>query len=79
MRVVFALLTAAALSPSIAGTFYVSSETAADGDGSKDKPFPSVEAALAKTGGGHTLVVRPGIYRGPIQIPRLKTTWFMAR
>ena len=68
--VVCALLTAAALSPSIAGTFYVSSEAAADGDGSKDKPFPSVEAALAKTGGGHTLVVRSGVYRGPIQIPR---------
>ena len=68
--VVSALLTAAVLSPSIAGTFYVSSEAAADGDGSKDRPFASVEAAPGKTGGGHTFVVQPGIYRGPIQIPR---------
>ena len=59
--VVCALLTAAALSPSVAGTFYVSSAADIDGAGSKDKPFTSVEAALAKTGGGQTLVVQPGV------------------
>jgi hypothetical protein len=61
---------AAALSPVIAATFYVSSDAKSDGDGSMEKPFASVEGALAKTGGGHTIVVRPGLYRGPIEIPR---------
>jgi parallel beta-helix repeat protein len=35
-----------------------------------ERPFASVEAALAKVGGGQTIVVRPGIYRGPIQIAK---------
>jgi hypothetical protein len=38
----------AAFSVAVADTLYVSSEGKADGDGSKDKPFASVEAALGK-------------------------------
>lgn len=64
------LLAVAVLPAAQAGTFYVSGEGKADGDGSKEKPFASVEAGLAKVGGGHTILVRPGVYRGPIQIPR---------
>ncbi len=51
-------------------TYYVATDGKADGDGSKDKPFSSVEAALAKVGGGHTIIVKPGVYRGPIQIAK---------
>ncbi len=58
------LLTASAS----AGTYYVATDGGEDNDGSKEKPWPSVEYALSKVGGGHTIIVRPGIYRGPIQI-----------
>lgn len=51
-----------------ADTYYVAADGKADNDGSKEKPWPSVEYALSKVGGGHTIIVRPGIYRGPIQI-----------
>src|SRR5262245_19715660 len=54
----------------IADTCYVATDGKADGDGSKDKPFSSVEAALGKVGGGHTIIVKSGVYRGPIQIAR---------
>lgn len=58
------------LSVAMAGTFYVATDGKPDGDGSKDKPFSSVETALAKVGGGHTIIVKPGIYRGPIRITK---------
>lgn len=58
------LLTASAS----AETYYVAADGSEDNDGSKEKPWSSVEFALSKVGGGHTIVVRPGIYRGPIQI-----------
>ena len=58
------LLTASAS----AETYYVATDGSEDNNGSKEKPWPSVEYALSKVGGGHTIVVRPGIYRGPIQI-----------
>ncbi|MBI2929916.1 MAG: right-handed parallel beta-helix repeat-containing protein [Verrucomicrobia bacterium] len=54
----------------LAGTSYVSTDVKADGDGSKDRPFASVEAVLEKVGGGHTIIVKPGVYRGPIQIAK---------
>ena len=53
-----------------ADTYYVATDGKKENDGSRDEPWPSVEFALSKVGGGHTIVVRPGIYRGPIQIPR---------
>jgi len=53
-----------------AGTYYVATNGKPDGDGSKERPWPSVEYALSKVGGGHTIVVKPGIYRGPIQIAK---------
>jgi parallel beta-helix repeat protein len=52
-----------------ASVYYVAPSGAADGDGSREKPFSSAEVALAKIGGGATLVFRPGIYRGPIHVP----------
>jgi hypothetical protein len=65
-----ALLGAITPVSALADTYYVSSDAKADPDGSKNKPFSSVEAALAKVGGGHTLIVRPGNYGGPIQIAK---------
>jgi len=62
-----AVLSSASI-PIRAETFYVAGDATPAGDGSRDKPFQSVEAALAKVGGGHTVVVKPGVYRGPLHI-----------
>jgi len=51
-------------------TYYVAPAGKAENDGSREKPWASVEQALAKVGGGHTIILRPGIYRGPIFIPK---------
>jgi len=48
--------------------YYVATDGKPDGDGSMERPWPSVEHALCEVGGGQTILVRPGIYRGPIQI-----------
>jgi hypothetical protein len=52
-----------------AGTFYVSVDGKPANDGSREKPWPSVAFALEKVKGGNTLIVLPGVYRGPIEIP----------
>jgi parallel beta-helix repeat protein len=62
-------LTTMALSVS-ADTYYVSGEGSTENDGSREKPWPTVEHALSKVGGGKTIIVRPGTYRGPIQIAK---------
>ncbi len=51
-----------------AETYYIANDGKAENDGSRDKPWPAVEFALGKVGGGHTIVFRPGVYRGPIHI-----------
>ncbi len=51
-------------------TYYVATDGKAENDGSNEKPWPSVEYALSQVGGGHTIIVKPGIYRGPIQIAK---------
>jgi hypothetical protein len=53
-----------------ADTYYVSTEGNTENDGSREKPWPTVEHALAQVGGGKTILVRPGTYRGPIHIAR---------
>ncbi len=53
-----------------AATGYVATDGKAENDGSRAKPWPSVEHALSQLGGGHTVIVRPGIYRGPFQIAK---------
>jgi parallel beta-helix repeat protein len=53
-----------------ADTYYVSTDGRTGNDGSRDKPWPSIEHALAQVGGGQTIIVRPGTYRGPVQIAR---------
>ncbi len=51
-------------------TYYVAPTGKAENDGSREKPWASVEQALAKVGGGNTIVLRPGIYQGPILIAK---------
>ncbi len=53
-----------------AQTYYVATDGKPDFPGSKEKPWPSVEYALSKVGGGHTIIVKPGIYHGPMQIAK---------
>ena len=52
----------------MAETYYVATDGKTDFSGSKDKPWPSVGYALSKVGAGHTIIVRPGLYHGPIWI-----------
>lgn len=65
----FLLITVLVTSAS-AEKYYVATDGEAENDGSNEKPWPSVEYALSKVGGGHTIIVKPGIYRGPIQIAK---------
>jgi len=51
-------------------TYYVAVDGKPENDGTIEKPWHSVEYALSQVGGGHNIIVRPGIYRGPIQIPK---------
>jgi parallel beta-helix repeat protein len=53
-----------------ANTFYVSVDGRTDNDGSAQRPWPSVEHAVGTAGGGHVVVVKPGVYRGPIVVGR---------
>ena len=53
-----------------ADTYYVAGDGKQENDGAWAKPWPSVEYALSKVGGGHTIIVKPGTYRGPIQIAK---------
>jgi parallel beta-helix repeat protein len=58
-----------------AGVYYVAPDGRTDGDGSKQNPFSSAEAALARVAGGSTVIFQPGVYRGPIYVPlRLRGT-----
>jgi hypothetical protein len=47
-----------------AETYYVATDGQPENDGTLERPWPSVEHALAQVGGGHTIVVRPGLYGG---------------
>jgi parallel beta-helix repeat protein len=47
---------------------YVAMDGKPEGDGSRERPWPSVEHALSQVGGGQTILVKAGIYRGSIQI-----------
>ena len=51
-----------------AASYFVAVDGQAGNDGSHAKPWPSVEFALSKVGAGNTIIVRPGVYRGPWQI-----------
>jgi pectate disaccharide-lyase len=52
-----------------AETYYISPAGKPTNDGSRGKPWPSLEFALGKAGGGNTFVFLPGVYPGPITVP----------
>jgi hypothetical protein len=58
------LFTACVLTSSHAATYYVSSQGTSQGNGSKESPFPDIQTALNKGGGGNTFLVLPGQYEG---------------
>lgn len=53
-----------------ADAFYVAPDGSPNNDGSRDRPWPSVEFALTEVGGGRVIVLRPGVYAGPLRIRR---------
>jgi len=55
-----------------ANEYYVSPTGQTSNDGSREAPWPTVEHALDRVGGGHVIIVRPGLYREPIVV---KTGW----
>ena len=44
---------------------WVAPDAAADGDGSRNKPFNTINAALSKARDGTTIILKSGIYREP--------------
>ena len=53
------------------GPYYVSPTGSDKGDGTRERPWPTIESALRKVGGGQTIIVMPGTYVGRAHIPRL--------
>ncbi len=59
----------AAYAPAPSGqAYYVGSNGTTSNDGSRARPWPTVEHALSQTGGGATILVKPGYYQ-QIRIP----------
>ena len=58
------MLFAMATDVSQAGTYYVATDGTAANDGSAERPWPTVNYALEKVGGGNTIIVKPGVYSG---------------
>ena len=52
-----------------AETYFISPAGKPANDGSRPKPWPSLDVALAKAGAGNTYIFLPGVYVGPITIP----------
>ncbi|MEP0841575.1 MAG: right-handed parallel beta-helix repeat-containing protein, partial [Phycisphaerae bacterium] len=48
--------------------YYVAPDGREENDGTRERPWPSVRFALSQVGGGNTIVLRPGVYRGPIRV-----------
>lgn len=51
-----------------AGTYYVATNGLPTNTGTAASPWPSVNYALWKVGGGHTIIVKPGVYTEPIRV-----------
>jgi hypothetical protein len=53
------------------GPFYVAPDGRPENDGSLTRPWPSIEVAFSRAGAGSTIIVKPGVYRGTIQLRNL--------
>jgi hypothetical protein len=51
-----------------AATYYVAPDGSENGDGSEQHPWPTPQYALSRVTGGNTIIVRPGTYRGGVQL-----------
>ncbi len=73
MRALFAMCLALA-TPTIAraDTFWVSTSGSPDGDGTSERPFDTIGTALRTidAAGGHTVIVRDGVYEGQTVVAR---------
>jgi len=69
-QLAFLILVGLAVTTAGAESFYVAVDGRPENDGSLTKLWPSVEYALSQVGGKHTIIVKPGIYRGPMQIAK---------
>lgn len=69
-RASFTIVIALVALTASAATYHVAVDGKPENDGSAARPWPSVEHALSKVGGGHMIILKPGIYRGPVQIGR---------
>jgi hypothetical protein len=52
-----------------ARVYCVAPDGTAGGDGSRARSFPRAKTAFERVGGGKTVILRPGIYRGPNEVP----------
>ena len=52
----------------LAETYWISPDGNAFGTGSYDRPFMSIDTALARAGGSNTFIFKPGYYKGQITI-----------
>lgn len=57
-------------SVSMAETYYIAPNGQDKGNGTRKAPWPSVDYALGKVGGGNIIVLLPGMYQGPIIIKK---------
>ena len=70
MKKLYSLCAALLLSAIQAQTIYVSADAQANGDGTKNKPFSTIQSALDKAMPGDTVELAPGVYFERVKFPR---------
>lgn len=67
-KVFLSLLLAVVTGAVRAETYYVATDGKPEHDGSRERPWRTVEHALSQVGSGHTILVKPGLYHGPLYV-----------